>query len=375
MPSRTRGSSTRSAETRSGWLFTTPVIVILGLFLVLPILVALWVSVSDWTGRGSPLSSDVSFVGADNYRQLLTEDTLTRSDFATSLRNNFYYVLMVVPIQTVLALALALLLNQRRLKGLSFFRTAYYFPSVTSSVAIASVFLFLFAGGGSVNALLEFFGIDGPQWFADPRGVLHMALGAIGIGDGPEAPGPEALTSRDFMGLTWWDWLAGPSVAMLTIIFLVIWVSAGGYMLLFLAGLQNISDDVYEAAEIDGASKWRTLRAITVPLLRPTLFTVLTLGLIGTWQVFDQVYVMSKGNPGKTTLTPAFLSYDQSINNGEWGTGTAMSFVLFAIIIVFTAVQTFVLRDRDRTRKERRGAVGRALRLGNQRNPRAGGTP
>jgi multiple sugar transport system permease protein len=91
-------------------------------------------------------------------------------------------------------------------------------------------------------------------------------------------------------------------------------------------------------------------------LLRPTLFTVLTLGLIGTWQVFDQVYVMSKGNPGKTTLTPAFLSYDQSINNGEWGTGTAMSFILFAIIIVFTAIQTFVLRDRDR---ESRGLYSR----------------
>jgi multiple sugar transport system permease protein len=117
------------------------------------------------------------------------------------------------------------------------------------------------------------------------------------------------------------------------------------------------------------------MRAITIPLLRPTLFTVLTLGLIGTWQVFDQVYIMSKGAPGKTTLTPAFLSYDQSINNGEWGTGTAMSFVLFAIIIVFTAVQTFAMRDRDRTHKERRGALGRALRLGNQRNPRAGGMP
>ncbi len=178
------------------------------------------------------------------------------------------------------------------------------------------------------------------------------------------------------MGLTWWDWLAGPSVAMLTIIFLVIWVSAGGYMLLFLAGLQNISADVYEAAAIDGCLEaGAPCGPITIPLLRPTLFTVLTLGLIGTWQVFDQVYVMSKGNPGKTTLTPAFLSYDQSINNGEWGTGTAMSFMLFAIIIVFTAVQTFALRDRDRTRKERRGALGRALRLGNQRNPRAGGMP
>ncbi len=375
MPSRTRGSSTRAAETRSGWLFTTPVVVILGLFLVLPIFLAAWVSVSDWTGRGSPLSSGVNFVGADNYKELLTEDSLTRSDFATSLRNNFYYVLLVVPIQTLLALGLAVLLNQRRLKGLSFFRTSYYFPSVTSSVAVATVFTFLFAGAGSVNALLEFFGIDGPQWFADPRGVLHMALGAVGIGNGPGEPGPEALTSRDFMGLTWWDWLAGPSVAMMTIIFLVIWVSAGGYMLLFLAGLQNIPDDVYEASAIDGATKWRTMRSITVPLLRPTLFTVLTLGLIGTWQVFDQVYIMTQGAPGKTTFTPAYLSYDQSINNGEWGTGTAMSFILFGIIIVLTAIQTFVLRDRDSTRKERRGALGRALRVGNQRNPRAGGTP
>ena len=124
------------------------------------------------------------------------------------------------------------------------------------------------------------------------------------------------------------------------------------------------------------------MRSITVPLLRPTLFTVLTLGLIGTWQVFDQVYIMSKGNPGKTTLTPAFLSYDQSINNGEWGTGTAMSFVLFAIIIVFTAVQTFALRDRDRSggagaasrRRSRPGAgVLRALRIGNTPTATTGG--
>ena len=108
---------------------------------------------------------------------------------------------------------------------------------------------------------------------------------------------------------------------MCTIIVLVIWVSAGGYMLLFLAALQNIPEDVYEAAAIDGASPWRQIRSITIPLLRPTLFTVLTLGLIGTWQVFDQIYVMSKGDPGKTTLTPAFLAYDQSINNGQWGPG------------------------------------------------------
>ena len=206
MPSRTRGSSTRSAETRSGWLFTTPVIVILGLFLVLPILVALWVSVSDWTGRGSPLSSGVSFVGADNYRQLLTEDTLTRSDFATSLRNNFYYVLMVVPIQTVLALALALLLNQRRLKGLSFFRTAYYFPSVTSSVAIASVFLFLFAGGGSVNALLALLRHRRAAVVRRPsRGAAHGARRGRhrrrAGGSGPRGPHLARLHGPHLVGL------------------------------------------------------------------------------------------------------------------------------------------------------------------------------
>lgn len=351
-------ASARAAEARSGWLFVAPVVIILGLFLAFPIGIALWVSLSDWAGRGSPLSGAVHFVGLENYRQLLGEDSLARSDFATSLRNNFYYVLLVVPIQTVIALGLALLLNQRRLKGLGFFRTAYYFPTVTSSVAIGSVFLFLFAGAGSVNAVLAWLGVKGPNWFADPRGVGHLVLNGLGVG--ADGQGPASLTGGGFLGLTWWDWLSGPSVAMCTIITLVIWVSAGGYMLLFLAALQNIPADVYEAASIDGAGPVRTQWSVVIPQLRPTLVTVLTLGLIGTWQVFDQIYVMSRGNPGKTTLTPAYLSYDASINNGEWGSGTAMSFVLFAIIIVLTALQWLVLRDRGprgRRRPRRTGGT------------------
>lgn len=351
-----RHQSARAGETRSGWLFVTPIIVILGLFLVAPILMAFWVSLSDWTGRGSPLSSGVHFVGGANYNQLLGQDSLTRSDFATSIRNNFYYVLLVVPIQTVLALGLALLLNQRRLKGLSFFRTSYYFPSVTSSVAIGSVFLFLFAGSGSINALLKFVGISGPNWFADPRGILHIVLGWFGVGGGADGAGPTALTEHGFLGLAWWDWLSGPSIAMLTIIFLVIWVSAGGYMLLFLAALQNIPNEVFEAAAIDGASPIRRTLSVTIPMIKPTLFTVLTLGLIGTWQVFDQIYIMSQGNPSKTTLTPAYLAYTSSINEAQWGQGTAMSFVLFAIILVLTGLQALVLRDRD---TKRRGVLGR----------------
>ncbi len=353
------GRSARSAETRSGWLFVLPVLVILGIFLAAPILIAFWVSVSDWAGKGSPLASSVHFVGLDNYRQLLGEDSLARSDFATSIRNNFYYVLLVVPIQTVLALALAILLNQRRLRGLSFFRTSYYFPSVTSSVAIATVFLFLFAGAGSVNAILSFLGIKGPNWFADPRGIGHLILGGLGVGNGPDGEGPAFMTSHEALGLSFWDWVSGPSVAMCTIILLVIWVSAGGYMLLFLAALQNIPDEVYEAASIDGASTMRSTFSITIPLLRPTLVTVLTLGLIGTWQVFDQIYIMSKGAPAKTTLTPAFLAYDSSINNGQWGQGTAIAFLLFALIILLTLVQTWLLRERGATGVRQRSFVAR----------------
>lgn len=365
-----RSSSAKAAEARSGWLFITPVLVILGLFLVFPIIIAFWVSISDWAGKGSPLSGAVNFVGTDNYQQLLGEDSLARSDFATSIRNNFYYVLLVVPIQTVLALALALLLNQRKLKGLSFFRTAYYFPSVTSSVAIASVFLFLFAGAGSINAILSYLGIKGPNWFADPRGIGHLVLNGLGVGK--DGQGPAAMTDNGIFSLTWWDWVSGPSVAMCTIIALVIWVSAGGYMLLFLAALQSIPGDVYEAASIDGAGAVRTTWSVIIPQLKPTLFTVLTLGLIGTWQVFDQIYIMSKGNPGKTTLTPAFLAYDSSINNGEWGQGTAISFVLFAIILVMAAIQWFALRDRDPSGAGKSGRGGGTKAPGEDGPVRAG---
>ena len=154
---------------------------ILGLFLVLPILMALWVSVSDWTGRGSPFSSDVGFVGTENYQPLLTEPGLSRQDFMISLRNTFYYVLGVVPLQTMLALGLAVIVNQRFLKGRTFFRTAFYFPSVVSSVAISLVFLFLFTGSGAVNQALAAFGINGPVWFSDSRGLIHLLGDAVGL--------------------------------------------------------------------------------------------------------------------------------------------------------------------------------------------------
>ncbi|MFI6740946.1 carbohydrate ABC transporter permease [Nonomuraea sp. NPDC050451] len=334
----------KTRESLAGWLFAAPVVVILGLFMLAPILMALWVSLTDWNGQGSPFRGGVPFVGVDNYTRLFTEEGLARQDFMTSVRNNVYYVALVVPLQTVLALGLALIVNSRLLKGRTFFRAAFFFPSVTSSVAISVVFLFVFANSGAVNALLSMFGIDGPQWFADSRGVLHLLLGSVGLVD-PEAP-PEALTSGGPFGLSWWEWLSGPSVAMTTIIMLVVWTTSGTFMLMFLAALQDIPVSLEEAAMLDGAGRRQVFRNVTLPLLKPTLFLVLTLGLISTWQVFDQIYVMSQGNPAKTTLTPAFLSYQTAFRSFEYGSGTAISFVLFAIIVVLTLVQRWVMRER-----------------------------
>jgi multiple sugar transport system permease protein len=334
------GKGIRGDERAAGWLFVAPVVIILGLFMLLPIVMALWVSLTDWNGQGSPFQSGVPFAGLGNYTRLFSTDDLARQDFMTSIRNNGYYVLFVVPLQTVLALGLALVVNKRK----GFFRTAFYFPSVTSSVAISVVFLFMFANSGAVNQILSIFGISGPQWFSDPRGVIHLFLGWIHVVD-PNTP-PSALAGHGVLGLSWWDWTSGPSVAMCAIIALVVWTTSGTFMLMFLAALQNLPVQLDEAGLIDGANRWQRFRHITLPQLRPTLFLVLTLGLIGTWQVFDQIYVMSQGNPAKTTLTPAYLSYRTAFRDFDYGSGAAISFVLFLIIVLLTLVQRWVMRER-----------------------------
>ena len=352
-PRRGRRSSEHWGERNGvGWLFVAPTLVVLGLFLFVPIVMALWVSFSDWNGRGSPFSGSVGFVGLDNYALLVTEGGgLTRQDFMTSLRNNFYFVLAVVPAQTALALFLAVVLNQQLLKARGFFRTAFYFPSVTSSVAISIVFLFLFTGSGVVNRLLGFVGIDGPTWFADPRGLLHLLGDAVGIWDSG-AP-PAALTGFSVLGLSAWQWLSGPSVALSVIIMLVVWTTTGTFLLMFLAALQDVPAEVEEAAVMDGASRWQSFRAVTLPHLRPTTLLVLTLGVIGTWQVFDQVYVMTQGGPSKTTLTPAYLSYEYAFVSQKWGVAAAMAFVLFLIIFVLTSIQRWLFRDKDALAEKR----------------------
>jgi len=345
---RSRGAGSGRHETAAGWLFTAPALIVLGLFLVFPVGMAAWVSVSDWSGRGSPFGENVSFVGTENFQALLSGGLPTR-DFGTALRNNLWYVVLVVPLQTAVSLFLAVLVGRRVFRGRGFFRTAFYFPSVTSSVAIVAIFLFLFSASGAVNKFLSFLSIRGPNWFNDPRGVLHILLGAVGVDSGPAA-----MTSGGPLGVTWWEWLAGPSVTMSVLVMLAIFTTSGTFMLLFIAALQNIPAEVDEAAEVDGASATQRFFRVTLPQLKPTLFTVLTLGLIGTWQVFDQIYVGTQGGPAKTTITPAYLSYTASFSNGRWGQGAAIAFILFAIIVVLTIVQRFILRDRDTVPRRKR---------------------
>jgi multiple sugar transport system permease protein len=343
-----RDPGIRGHEAAAGWLFLAPVIVILGLFLVLPIAMAVWVSFSDWNGNGSPLGAHAHFVGLDNYRHLLTQPGLDQNNFGTSLRNNVYYVLLVVPIQTAVSLFLAVIVN-RRIRFVGFFRTAFYFPSVTSSVAITILFLFLFSPTGVVNKLLSYLGATGPSWLYDPRGLVHVIADQFGVHQ-PSA----SLQSHLFLGVSYWDWLSGPSIAMCVFILLAVFTTSGTFMLLFLAALQNIDDSVNEAAALDGATEWRKFRFITVPMIGPTIFTVVTLGLIGTWQVFDQIYVGTKGSPLNTTLTPAFLSFNSSFNSNEWGVGAAIAFILFAIIVFFTVVTRLATRSPDHIPRRRR---------------------
>ena len=320
-----------------GWVFVTPALIGFAVFLVIPIVMTVFVSFRDWTGITGPLESE--YVGLENYRELLLEDGTRRTDFAIAIRNNLYYVLGVVPTQTFIALLLAVIVNQKALKGKSFFRTAYYFPSITSSIAVSLIFLFLFQTDGAVNALLP---IQDINWLANSNGLIHNLLGVFGVDR------PPGWMQTEVFSLEIWEWISGPSIALLSIMILATWTTIGTFMLIFLAALQNIPQSVEEAAQLDGATWWQRFRWVIVPMVKPTIVFVVTLGLIGTWQVFDQIFAISFGGPEKTTLTPAFLTYFQTFQNGEASLGAAISVVLFFIIMAMTLLQRRLMRDRDR---------------------------
>ncbi|NOY56826.1 MAG: sugar ABC transporter permease [Actinobacteria bacterium] len=333
-----RRSRTRSAsrsENALGWIFTGPVVFGLILFVAIPILLTVWVSFRDWNGFVSPF--DTPYIGFENYSKLLFEAGIRQTDFARSIRNNFYYVIGVVPMQTTLALVIAVILNKTALKGKGFFRTAYYFPSITSSIAVTLIFVFMFQTQGAINAVLPFGNIN---WLDNANGLIHNALGVIGV----HQP-PAWAAGIEFMGLTLWDWFAGPSVAMFAIMMLVTWTTTGTMMLIFLAGLQSIPPSVEEAATVDGAGPFQMFWRVTIPMMRPTIYFVVMLGLIGTWQVFDQIFATNFGGPRKTTITPAFWIYFQSFRNSEAGLGAAIAILLFGVIMIFAFLQRCIIKS------------------------------
>jgi multiple sugar transport system permease protein len=334
-PMRTLGLHRRDGVI--GWLFAAPAIIGLVIFLVIPIVLTVWVSFRDWSGLGSPFES--KFNGLANYRELLTEPGIRRKDFAISLRNTFYYVLIVVPVQTLLAMFLAFLVNQKFLKGRGAFRTLLYFPSVTSSIAITLIWLVLFFPSGIVNRLLPGKEV---KWFDEPNGVIHNIFGVFGVDRAP------SWAKGEIFELSIWEWISGPSVAMVAIMLLAIWTTSGTMMLIFLGGLQNISTEVEEAASIDGAGWWQRFRLVIIPMLRPQIYLAVTLGVIGTWQVFDQVYAANAGGPQKTTLTPAYLVFQQAFDNSKAGLAAATAVILFFIIMIFTWIQRRVTGSSER---------------------------
>jgi multiple sugar transport system permease protein len=320
----------------AGWLFMTPALIIISIFIIIPIIFAITYSFTNWNGISPP--NQASNVGLANYENVLFGGGIRQADFFRALKNTTYFSLGVVPLQTALALLFAVIVNQRRLRFKGFFRTAYYVPAITSSIAISLIFMLLYLRDGVINRMFEFFSLgawDPVPWLSDARGLLHIFFGAVGL-NVDTAP---AWFQARFAGMSIWDWLSGPSVALFAIMLMNTWTTIGTMMIVFLAALQDIPPSVYEAAAVDGATQRQVFRKITLPLLRPTTFFVVTLGLIGTYQVFDQIYVMSSGGPAKTTLTVAYLVYRAGFNNSEMGVGATIAILLFIIIFILTMIQ------------------------------------
>ena len=321
-------------ETATGVAFVTPVVIGLIIFLLIPIVMSVWVSFRDWSGLTPPAQSE--FVGFENYSEVLVEDGLRRKDFARAVRNNLWYVLGVVPAQMIISFVLATIVNQRFLKGKGFFRTAYYFPSITSSVAVTLIFQFLFLTNGLVNAVLPFQDIN---WLQNPNGLIHNFLGVFGVERSPD------WMEFEIFSLSLWEWISGPSVAMVAIMLLVTWTTTGTLMLIFLSGLQSISPSIEEAATVDGATGVQRFFRITLPMMKPTIYFVLTVSIIGTWQVFDQIFVATFGGPQKATITPAFWVYFQTFDNASASFGAALAVILFLIIMFFDWIKRIVVKD------------------------------
>jgi multiple sugar transport system permease protein len=266
----------------AGYVFVAPAMVIFFIFTLLPVAIAAYLSFTNYD-----VFTKLDWIGTANYEDVFQDELFWRA-----LWNTTTYTVWSIPLSMAIGLGLALLLNQK-LRGLGVYRTVYYVPVVTSMVAVAMIWIQLF----------------------DPLyGVISNAFESIGI-----------------RGI---NWLGDPNLAMPSIIAVSVWKVIGWNMLIYLAGLQGIPDYLKEAAAIDGANAWQAFRKITLPLLQPTTFFIFVTSLIGAFQVFDQVYVMTGGGPAGSTTTLVHQIYNAAFKALDMGYAAAMSFVLFAIILV-----------------------------------------
>ncbi|WP_141503064.1 carbohydrate ABC transporter permease [Paenibacillus luteus] len=273
-------------ERRWGMLLALPVTLGLILFAIGPIIASFAFSLTDWQIGGQS-----SFVGLNNYETILTKDPV----FTKSLFVTIYYVLATVPVAIIAAFGLAMLLN-RKVKGLSIFRTIFFLPSIVPRIASTMLWLWLFNPDfGMLNSMLEFVGLPGSQW-------IYAEETAI------------------------------PSIALMSV-----W-GVGNYMIIFLAGLQSVPSHLYEAVEVDGGGAWRKFYHVTLPSMTPTIFFNMVMMQIGAFQSFDSVYVMTQGGPNNATLLYVVYLYRVAFTETKIGYASALSWILFIIIVVLTLI-------------------------------------
>ena len=277
--------------TLAAWVFVAPALIVLVVFFGLPVFSALLLSLTDFDLYALADWRNLRFVGLGNYSELLQMPI-----FWKSLGNTFYFVIVGVPLSIAVSLGAALLLNAPATRFRAFFRTALFAPVVTTLVAVAVIWRYL---------------------FHTSYGLVNWALGHLGI--------PAV------------DWLGDPHWAMPTIILLAVWKNFGYNMVIFLAGLQAIPQDLYEAARIDGASRRRQFLHITLPMLGPVLMVVGVITVAGYFQLFAEPYVMTRGDPLQSTVSVLYFMFEEGFRWWNLGRASAVAFMLFLIILAVTA--------------------------------------
>ena len=285
----------RSNE-KAGYLFILPASMHLVIFLVIPLLFSLWLSFHRWNGINI---REAPFIGLENYEFMLGDGR-----FWNAFRNTVWYTVLAVPGGMIVSLLVAAVMNQK-LKGVTFFRTLFFMPVVSSWVAVSVIWITLL----------------------DPNaGVLNWLLSLVGL--------PKI------------NWLGDPNWAMPALVIITIWKGLGFTMVIWLAGMQAIPGELYDAARVDGANGVQTFRYITVPLLAPTTVFLTITGIIGSFQVFTPVYVMTKGGPLDSTDVVVYRIFERAFSELKMGYASALAWVLFAVIFTLTVLQFWYVRRR-----------------------------